>query len=112
LDFGTSRITGVGRLTRPRARPSTLTAARENGSHRSLVDPKEHGFSEAALNRPLTSRTAVVLELEEGQLRLSCSLSLFAPEFQDFFPGVALAIYDDARRRHLMAPSRAEHHAL
>jgi hypothetical protein len=112
LDFGTSRITGIGRLAGPRARPTTLTAARGNGSHRSLVDPKEHRFSEAALNRPLTSRTAVVLELEEGQLRLSRSLSLFAAEFQDFFPRITLPINDDECRRHLIAPSRAAYRAL
>ena len=96
----------------PEHGPAPLAAARGNGSHRSLIDPKEHGFCEAALNRPLTSRTAVVLELEEGQLRLSRSLSLFAAQFQDFFPGIALAIDDDECRRHLMAPTRAEYRAL
>jgi len=65
LAFDTSRITGVGCLAGPRARPRTLTAARGNGSHRSLVDPKERWFSEATFHRPLTSRAAVLFQLEQ-----------------------------------------------
>ena len=54
---------------------AALAAARGNGSHRSLVDPKERRFSEATIRCPLTRRTAIVLQLEQGHLRLSCRFS-------------------------------------
>jgi hypothetical protein len=98
--FGTLRIPGIGRLTCPRARPGTLPAARGNGSHQRLFAIKEQGFHVATLDRPLTSRTAILLEREQRELRLSCRFSLFASKLEDFFPSVALAIDHDEGRRH------------
>ena len=99
----------------------SLPAARGNGSHQRLVDLKEHGFTVATLGRPLTSRTAILLKFEQGELRLSRRFALFATELQEFFPGdKALALYYGIkRRRHLTpqpergaVPPRNLYHAL
>jgi hypothetical protein len=95
-----------------RARPRTLPAARGNGSHQRLFAIKEQGFHVATLDRPLTSRTAVLLGREQGELRLSRRFSLFTSKLEDFFPSVALAIDHDKGRRHLKSLQQTGHRAL
>jgi hypothetical protein len=74
-----------------------------------LIDPKEHGFSEATLRRPLTSRAAVVLQLKEGQLMLSRCFSLLTAKLEDVSPEVAFSVDDDEGGRHFRALKREQH---
>lgn len=62
--IGTLRVLGIGRLFRPQPGRLPLAAARGYGSHRWLVEPKKQGFCIAILGRPLTSRTAILSQLE------------------------------------------------
>jgi hypothetical protein len=101
LCFGTLRVTGIDRLSCPRAWPRTPHRCLWDQFAPKLVDPKERGFREATLRRPLTRRAAIVLQLKQGQLRLSCRFSLLSTELQDFSPEVALTIDDDEFRRHV-----------
>ena len=59
------------------------------------IDPKEHRLSEATFRRPLTSRTTVVLQLEQGQLALPREFSLLPAKLQNVFPGIPLAVDDN-----------------
>jgi len=95
----------------PEHSPTPLAAARGNGSRRKLIDPKEQWFSEATFRRPLTNRTAIILQLKEGRLWLSCRLSLFATQLQDVLPEVAPSVDRDEHRRHVTPQRRGEHHA-
>jgi hypothetical protein len=109
LRFGTLRVIGIDRLARPRARPRTPRRCLWDQFAPKLIDPKEHGFSEATFRRPLASRAAVVLQLKKGQLMLSRCSALLAAKLQDVSPEVAFAVDDDEGGRHFRASKREQH---
>jgi hypothetical protein len=63
------------------------------------IDFEERGLDVATICCPLSSRTAIVLQLKQSQLCLSCRFSLFTPELENVAPSVALAVDDDKRER-------------
>jgi hypothetical protein len=70
--IGTLRVIRICRLVHPEPGGMPLAAARGCGSHRRLVEPKKLGFCIATLCRPLSSRTAALLQLDRDGL-LPCA---------------------------------------